>query len=127
MTEPTDNPGMDDDQALAGELALRVLSPEEETAARAREASDPTFAAEVDVWNDRLAGIADQVPAVEPSPYVWPRVEAALPPPVAAVSNPRRQRLSANSMRAWLSAALVTARPATRIPSAMSRQVNIGV
>ncbi len=89
MSDPTDTPGMDDDQALAGELALRVLSPEEEAAARAREASDPNFAAEVEVWNDRLAGIADQVPAVEPSPWVWPRVEAALPQPVAANDNRR--------------------------------------
>jgi anti-sigma-K factor RskA len=89
MTDPTDTDGLDKDRALAGELALRVLSPEEEAAARAREASDPAFAAEVEVWNDRLAGIADQVPAVEPSPYVWPRVEAALPQPVAANDNRR--------------------------------------
>ncbi|HEY0103042.1 MAG TPA: anti-sigma factor [Brevundimonas sp.] len=89
MTDPTDIEGLDEDQALAGELALRVLSPEEEAAARAREAADPKFAAEVEVWNDRLAGIADQVPAVEPSPYVWPRVEAALPQPVAANDNRR--------------------------------------
>ncbi|HZV85341.1 MAG TPA: anti-sigma factor [Brevundimonas sp.] len=88
MSDPTDTTGMDEDQALAGELALRVLSPAEESAARAREASDPHFAAEVEVWNDRLAGIADQVPAVEPSPFVWPRVEAALPP-VAANDNRR--------------------------------------
>ncbi|HST91320.1 MAG TPA: anti-sigma factor, partial [Brevundimonas sp.] len=53
------------------------------------EASDPNFAAEVEVWNDRLAGIADQVPSVEPSPWVWPRVEAALPQPVAANDNRR--------------------------------------
>lgn len=86
MTDPTD---MNEEEALAGELALRVLSPEEEAAARAREASDPSFAAEVAVWNDRLAGLAEGVPAVEPSPYVWPRVESALPPPVAANDNRR--------------------------------------
>jgi anti-sigma-K factor RskA len=89
MTDPTDTEGMDEHQALAGELALRVLSPQEEAAARAREASDPGFAAEVDAWNERLAGLADQTSPVEPSPRVWPRVEAALPPPVAANDNRR--------------------------------------
>lgn len=88
MTDPTDTDGMDEDQALAGELALRVLSREEEAAARAREAADPAFAAEVETWNERLAGLADEVPPVAPSPYVWPRVEAGLPP-VAANDNRR--------------------------------------
>jgi HPt (histidine-containing phosphotransfer) domain-containing protein len=40
MTDPTENSGMDDDLALAGELALRVLSPEDEAAARAAGMSD---------------------------------------------------------------------------------------
>lgn len=88
MTDPTDTDGMDEDQALAGELALRVLSPAEEAAARAREASDPAFAAEVESWNEQLAGLAEEIPAVPPSPYVWPRVEAGLPP-VAANDNRR--------------------------------------
>lgn len=86
MTDPTDTEGMDEDRALAGELALRVLSPAEEAAARAREAADPAFAADVETWNERLAGLADEIPPVAPSPYVWPRVEAGLPP-VAANDN----------------------------------------
>jgi anti-sigma-K factor RskA len=88
MTDPTDTDGMDENEALAGELALRVLSPEEEAAARAREAADPAFAAEVETWNERLAGMADEISPVAPSPYVWPRVEAGLPP-VAANDNRR--------------------------------------
>lgn len=80
MTDPTDTDGMDEKEALAGELALRVLSPEDEAAARAREASDPAFAAQVETWNERLAGMADEIAPVTPSPYVWPRVEAGLPP-----------------------------------------------
>lgn len=87
MTDPTDTGGMDEDQALAGELALRVLSPDEEVAARAREAADPGFAAHVEAWNDRLAGLADGIAPVEPSPWVWPRVEAGLTPPTAANDN----------------------------------------
>lgn len=86
MTDPTDTDDKDESKALAGELALRVLSPAEEAAARAREAAEPAFAAEVDAWNERLAGLADDVPPVAPSPRVWPRVEAGLPP-VAANDN----------------------------------------
>lgn len=77
MTDPTD---IDDDGALAGELALRVLSPEEEAAARTREAADPTFARQVEAWNERLGTLADGIAPVQPSPGVWPRVEGALPP-----------------------------------------------
>lgn len=87
MTDPTDINGMDEDLALAGELALRVLSPEDEAAARGREAADPAFAAHVEAWNDRLAGLADGVVPVEPSPWVWPRIEAGITPPRAANDN----------------------------------------
>lgn len=76
-------PPEDQDRALAGELALRVLSPDEERAARAREASDPAFAAEVEVWNEHLAGFVAEIPGVEPSHRVWPRVEAAISPAAA--------------------------------------------
>lgn len=88
MTDPTDTDGKDADRVLAGELALRVLSPAEEAVVRAREASDPAFAAEVEAWNERLAGVADGIAPVAPSPQVWPRVEAALPP-LAANDNRR--------------------------------------
>ncbi len=87
MTDPTDIDGMDEDLALAGELALRILSPEDETAARAREAADPAFAAQVEAWNERLGGLVDGIAPVEPSPWVWPRVEAGLKPPTAANDN----------------------------------------
>jgi anti-sigma-K factor RskA len=81
MTDPTtDDPGPDDARALAGELALRVLSPDEERAARARERSDPAFAAEVEAWNTHLASFAAEVRGVEPSPQVWPRIQAAIEP-----------------------------------------------
>jgi anti-sigma-K factor RskA len=87
MTDPTDRGEHDDDQLLAGELALRVLSPAEEAAARAREEADPAFAAHVDAWNERLGGLAETVAPVQPSPRVWPRVEAGLTPPAAANDN----------------------------------------
>lgn len=78
MTDPTHTP--EDDRALAGELALRLLSAEDERAARAREASDPAFAAEVEAWNAHLAAFAAEVRAVEPSAGVWPRIQAAIAP-----------------------------------------------
>lgn len=89
MTEPVDIEGVDGDRALAGELALRVLSPVEEAAARARELAEPAFAAEVEAWNEHLAGIAADVAVVQPSAGVWPRIEAGLTPSVAANDNGR--------------------------------------
>lgn len=87
MTDFTDTSAMDEDQALAGELALRVLSPVEEAAARAREAAEPAFAAHVEAWNERLAGLAEGIVPVEASPWVWPRIEAGMTTPAAANDN----------------------------------------
>ncbi len=90
----SDDPGSDDPRALAGELALRVLPQDEERRARDREASDPAFAAEVEVWNEHLAAFADEIRPVQPSPAVWPRVEAGISP--VANDNDR-----AGFWRAW--------------------------
>ena len=81
MTDPI--PPEDEDRALAGELALRVLPEADERAARARAASDPAFAAEVETWNEHLAGFIADIPSVQPSARVWPRVEAAIAPTAA--------------------------------------------
>jgi len=79
MTDtPIEDPAADDARALAGELALRVLPADEERTARAREASDPAFAAEVEAWNAHLATFAAEIAPVVPSPGVWPRVEAQI-------------------------------------------------
>jgi len=63
---------------LAGELALRVLSPGDEARAKARAATDPAFAGEVDVWNAHLAGFAEGIAPVAPSAGLWPRIQAAI-------------------------------------------------
>lgn len=94
----TDLP-QDEDGALAGELALRVLSPAEERAARAREASDPAFAADVEVWNEHLAGFSAGIPPVQPSAQVWPRIEAGIAAPAAVPSAANDNR--AGFWRAW--------------------------
>jgi anti-sigma-K factor RskA len=87
MTDHTENSRLDEDLALAGELALRVLSPEDEAAARARASAEPAFATHVEAWNERLGRLADGIAPVEPSAQVWPRVEAGLTVPVAANDN----------------------------------------
>jgi anti-sigma-K factor RskA len=84
MTDSTmEEPGADDartqpPEILAGELALRVLSPDEERAARAREQADPAFAAEVEAWNAHLAAFAAEVQGVTPSAGVWPRIQGGI-------------------------------------------------
>lgn len=75
MTDPTTSEERD---ALAGELALRVLSPQDEAAARAIQARDPAFAAQVEHWNDRLADLADEIEPVTPSGGVWTRIALAV-------------------------------------------------
>lgn len=68
---------MEERDALAGELALRVLSSLEEVKALARAESDPAFAAEVEAWNERLAAFMAEVAPVQPSAGVWSRLESA--------------------------------------------------
>lgn len=68
----------DENEALAGELALRVLSPADEAAARRRAETDPAFAADVDAWNEHLTTLSDEIAPVEPSAGVWPRIFAAV-------------------------------------------------
>lgn len=99
MTDlPSDEPGPDNATALAGELALRLLSREEEARARAREASDPVFAAEVEGWNARLTGLAEAIPPVQPPAALWPRVEAGIADRPASAANDNGR---AGFWRAW--------------------------
>ncbi|MFC0634591.1 anti-sigma factor domain-containing protein [Brevundimonas balnearis] len=64
---------------LAAELSLRLLSPAEEAGARARAASDPAFAAEVEAWDARLAGMIDEVAPVDAPPGAWAAILRRLP------------------------------------------------
>lgn len=71
-------PELPDDEALAAEHALGVLSARERAQAEVRIARDPAFAADVEAWRSRLAPLADEVEAIEPSAGVWPRIERAV-------------------------------------------------
>ena len=63
---------------LAAEYALGLLEGEELLAARGREASDASFAAEVTWWQDRLAPLLDDIPPATPRKEVWRRISAKL-------------------------------------------------
>ncbi|MBV9911364.1 MAG: anti-sigma factor [Sinobacteraceae bacterium] len=67
-----------DDDVLAGELVLGVLTREARTQAQARCNSDPAFAARVGAWERRLAPwLADVAPARVPD-ELWDRLRSQL-------------------------------------------------
>ncbi|MDP3855591.1 anti-sigma factor domain-containing protein [Phenylobacterium sp.] len=72
-------PELPEDEALAAEHALGVLSVRERTIAEARMAREPAFAAQVEAWRERLAPMLAAVAPVEPPAGLWSRVERALP------------------------------------------------
>ena len=63
---------------LAGEYALGVLEGEESAAARRLVLSDRGFADLVRWWEDRLAVMAEDAVAQQPSERVWPAIEHRL-------------------------------------------------
>jgi anti-sigma-K factor RskA len=69
----------DDDLALAAEAALRLLEPAEQARIGARMAVDAAFAAEVAVWHEKLAPLADG-PDVTPPALVWDAINARIAP-----------------------------------------------
>lgn len=71
-------PELPDDEALAAEHALGVLNARERAAAELRMARDPAFAAEVETWRERLAGLLAGIAPVPVSEALWPRIERLL-------------------------------------------------
>lgn len=69
-------PGGEERDALAGEYVLGTLDPSERSAAEARIAADPAFAAAVADWQKRLQPLSDAQAAVTPSPQLWSRIAA---------------------------------------------------
>lgn len=86
MTD-TPLPPEDADEALAAEYVLGVLDLPERTAAAARIAHDPAFAARVSAWETRLSALNDGYAEAPPPPETLARVEARLFP------KPARPRL----------------------------------
>lgn len=79
MTDVTDHNGMSDDELIAAEYALGVLSGADRAAAEQRVARDRAFALLVAAWAERLAPWAGEIDEVAPPPQVWERIAAALP------------------------------------------------
>lgn len=78
---PPAEPPHDDDIAAA-EHVLGATSAGERFEAEARRRYDKTFDASVIAWEERLQPLVDQIPPVEPSPKVWPRIERQVKPRV---------------------------------------------
>lgn len=71
-------PELSESEAFAAEHALGVLSSDERRQAETRMAAEPVFAAQVEVWRERLTPMADDLLAV-PAPHaLWLRIERSL-------------------------------------------------
>jgi anti-sigma-K factor RskA len=79
MSDAFDHSGLPDEELLAAEYALGVLSGAERAAAEDRIARDPGFARLVVEWEQRLAPWAVEIADVVPPPQVWDQIAAALP------------------------------------------------
>jgi len=80
MSETPNHIEPPDDDTLAAEYVLGVLSAAEREALTRRIARDRGFAARVESWQLRLVPWNDDIAPVQPSLEVWTRISAALPP-----------------------------------------------
>jgi anti-sigma-K factor RskA len=102
----------EDDDLLAAEHALGLAD------ASAREASDPAFAAAVDVWRARLDPLLG--PERTPPPHLWDGIVARLPANDVAPADPARgwrfATFAASAVAAVLLGALIV-RPSSHAPA----------
>ncbi|ESW60211.1 MAG: hypothetical protein Q27BPR15_13180 [Rhodobacter sp. CACIA14H1] len=98
MTDDLPLSPLEEDDALAAEYVLGVLSLADRSAAEARMRNDSAFAARVAAWELRLDGLNDGY-AEAPAPDLLPRIEARL--------FPKAQRR--RPLFAWLAGALTAA------------------
>jgi anti-sigma-K factor RskA len=68
-----------EDDLLAAELALGVLAGAEHAAAQSRATREPSFAAMVAAWEERLAPWAAEISEASVPPHIWERIAASLP------------------------------------------------
>ncbi|MDN3646139.1 anti-sigma factor [Pontixanthobacter aestiaquae] len=71
-------PKLTERERLAAEYALRLLEGEELLQARGLMASDPAFAAEVAVWEEKLSHLQAAQPDLVPGPELWARIETEI-------------------------------------------------
>lgn len=79
MSDIHDHSGPRDDELIAAEYALGVLSGTERTDAERRLAHEPDFARLVSAWEERFAPLVAEIDEVSPPPQVWSGIAAALP------------------------------------------------
>lgn len=79
MTDALDHSGLPEDELIAAELALGVLSGDERAAAVERAAREPAFARMVAAWEERLAPWASEIGEVTPPLHIWDAIASALP------------------------------------------------
>jgi anti-sigma-K factor RskA len=68
----------EDHIALAAEYALGTLDTEERAQVEAMMSVDKGFAAMVEAWEQKLGALNQMVGAVEPRPFIWENIKAAI-------------------------------------------------
>ena len=91
------NESADDLQVLAGEYVLGTLSAASRAGVEARMKNDAALRTAVEMWEEKLAPLAELVEPVEPSPALWSRIESS----VAAAATPRSVPASAKPSSIW--------------------------
>jgi anti-sigma-K factor RskA len=101
MTDPNNQtPLREDDILIAAEYVLRLLEPAEHASAETRVANDAAFAAEVNIWEERLRPLLAH-PAENPPAQVLDRIMMQLPERVAAAPLVAANDTGARSLRWW--------------------------
>ena len=101
----SDDPGPQ--ATLAAEYVLGTLPLDEAEAARRRMDTDPAFAAEIGVWERRLAPLYALFPVIAPPAAVWSRIEDSTGSTArASAAVPAGKPVNDNSVAWWRATAL---------------------
>ena len=133
----------EDHIALAAEYALGTLDAEERAQVEAMMSVDRDFTAMVEAWEQKLGALNQMVGAVEPRPFIWENIKAAIghsgaqeplvlpeaPPPVAEIVPPAVVADNSNVIQFSRQARLWrgVARVATSIAAALVAFIAIGI
>jgi anti-sigma-K factor RskA len=80
MSDAVDHNALPQDELVAAEYALGVLTGAERAAAERRIQDERSFAMMVAAWEERLSPWATEIEDVAPPRQVWDRIAASLPP-----------------------------------------------
>lgn len=122
MRAGDDGPGDEDDDLLAGEYVLGVLTPEQDARLERRLREDGALAAAVRAWERRLDGLTEVAAPVAAPEALWRRIEAHLDGP-RLVAPSRLARAADSWERLWESVALWRAATAAATAAALGLAV----